>query len=394
MSARFQPYVQQLADLSFTIGTTQTPQEVDLRLLEKKLYKEAEIANLCGFVLEADLDPTFTAVPAVIGANNSLARIAFYDGSDMLFDGQGNDLRMFESLEQGYSIQGEVINQTSTNNRYWSRFLPAGPLALAGSPSDYMIPCAELAQGGKLSITPSVLTDISADTTAATLVVHVYAILAPSGNELRVGPKYQRLVRANAGATTNISDEALYAYIGFVEAAYAAISAADLSKVTVSTTKRGRYVDAVDAEGLRHAFNIDAAPGMLGAIVGEPRDGSLDVAPRIVNVASPTAIAAQAHALQPIVWSPRGCRLSKLRVRNDQDDTLSITYSGAQAAAGSYLLGRFLPHTQHGVQNRVKKAANVLGMSSGQPSMKTLNKRAVKPSAQAAKYGVYYAKAA
>lgn len=395
MDLQYQPYIQQLPDLSFTLGTTQTKQSHDLKQLEKTLFREAEIANLIGFVIEVELDPTFTAAPTVIGHNNALANIRFYDGQDALFDGQGNDLRMFESLEQGWSIMGEAITQTSTNLRYWTRFLPVGPMHLAGSPSDYAIPCAELAQGGTLDFTPSVLTDVSADTTAATMVVRTGAVLVPSRDELRIGPKYQRLVQPNKGSGTTIGDEALYAYIGAVDAAYAAFGAGDWGKVSIGTTKRGKYVDSVDAELLGRAFNAQMAPGLLGQIQGEPRDATYDVAYRIPNFASPTAIAAQAAALQPMLWCPRGCRLSKLNARVDQDDNLKIEYSGAQSgSAGSYLCGRFLPHTADTVERRVRKAAQVLGKNAGKPMAKTLNKRAPKPSKQAAKYGVYYAKVA
>lgn len=392
---QYQPYIQQLPDLTFTLGTTQQKQSIDLKQLEKRIFKESEIANLLGFVVEIDLDPTFTAVPAVIGHNNALANIRFYDGSDALFDGQGNDLRMFETLEQGWSIQGEAVTQTSTNNRYWTRFLPVGPLALAGSPSDYGVACAELSQGGTLDFTPSVLTDVSADTTAAVMVVRTAAVLAPSKNELRVGPKYQRLVQTNKGSGTTLGDEALYAYIAAVDASYAGFAAGDWSKISVGTTKRGKYVDSVDAELLGRVFNSQMAPGLLGQVMGEPRDATYDVAPRIVNFASATAIAAQSPALQPIIWCPRGTRLSKLFARVDQDDTLKIEYSGAQAAnTGAFLCGRFLPHSGDAVKRRVAKAAQALGVNAGAPAAKTLNKRAPKPSMQQAKYGVYYAKVA
>lgn len=390
----YQPFIQQLADLSFTLGTTQSAQTVQLKELQKKLFQESEIANLLGFVFEIDLDPTFTAVPAIIGHNNALAQIQFYDGSDMLFEGQGNDLRMFESLENGKTVLGEAITQTSTNNRYWSRFLPMGPMNLLGSPSDFAIPCAELAEGGYLRITPSVLTAISADTTAATMTVRIAAMLAPSRNELRIGPKYQRLCRANTGSGFQISDEALYPYVGAVDAAYAAFGVAAFSKVTVRTTKRGRYVDNVDAELLTRCFNSQMKPGSMDQILGEQRDATYDVGPRINAFADGTLLAAQAGALQPLLWAPKGTRLSKVHARVDQNDSMIIEHSGDQGANGQYLFGRFLPHSGDAVSRRVRKAAGVLGLSTGMPALKTLDKRAAKPSVNAAKYGVYYAKAA
>jgi hypothetical protein len=390
----YQPYYQQLADLAFTIGTTQTAQVVQLKELEKKLYQESEIANLIGFVLEVTLTPTFTTAPTLIGHNNALASIQLYDGADMLFDGQGNDLRMFETLENGKTVQGEAITQTSTNPRFWSRFLPVGPMNLAGSPSDYMVPCAELAEGGYLRITPSVLTDISADTTAASMTVRVLACLAPSGNELRVGPKYQRLVRANSGSGFQIGDEALYAYVGATNASYAAFAANAFGKVTIRTTKRGRYVNNVDAELLARAFNAGWRPGSMDQVMGETRDATFDVAPRIVNFSSATALGPATPALQPFIWAPKDARLSKLKARVDPNDAMTIEFSGAQGASGNHVFGRFLPHTGDSIQRRVRKAAGVLGLSTGQPQPKTLSKRAAKPTAQSVKYGVFYAKAA
>lgn len=393
---QYQPYIQQLADLSFTIGTTQSPQVVQLKELEKKLYQESEIANLIGLGLEVTVTPTFTTAPTVVGHNAALAKVELYDGADMLADVNGNDLRMFETLENGRTILGEAITQTSTNPRFWSRFLAMGPPNLAGSPSDYMVCCAELAEGAYLRITPSVLTDISADTTAASMTVRVFAYLAPSGNELRIAPKYQRLTRANSGSGFNITDEALYAYIGAVksQSTYAAFAANDFGKVIIRTTKRGRYVNNVDAELLARAFNTQWQPGSIDQVIGEQRDATYDVAPRIVNFASATALAAQSAALQPLIWTPRDARLSKLKARVDPNDTMTIEYSGGLGANGGFLFGRFMPHTADSIQRRVRKAAGVLGMSAGQPQMKTLSKRAVKPTLQAVKYGVYYAKAA
>lgn len=386
-----QPYIQQLDDITLTLGTAPQQRTINLKDLEQRIL-DNKYAHLYALGIESKLTPTFTTTPTVVGHNSSTSDIEFSDGEDVLFKGQGNDLRMFERLENGGDLISEVIQTTSTNPRWIRRIIELGPAQLQGSPIDFARPCAEFVNG-YLKLTGSALTDISADCTAATLVYRVYAYMMPS-DELRFPAKYQRQVVANGGTGTKIVGQAAYAFLGAVKATgaagYTAFAAGDFGRVSVRTGTM-RPVQNVSAPVLTGAYNQSFRRGEVSPIAGEPNDATFDVNWRQVNLTSPTALAAQTADLQALLWCPPDTQLSKLNARVAEQ--VIVDFSGSLGANGAYLVGRFLPMTGEQANKRAGKVGKALGISTGTPYAKTLGGKAL-GSHPMAQYWTYAVKGA
>jgi len=388
MSQELQPYLQQFDQQSWTLSTVPQQKTINLKDLEQRII-DNRYAHLLGFMIELKLTPTFTTAPTLVGNHACISDIEFSDGQDVLFKGDGNALRMFERLENGGNRIGDVLAQTSTNPRFMRKFLMLGPTSLDGNPTDFARPAAEFVNG-YLKLTCSALTDISADTTVATLTADVAAIMAPY-DELKFPAKYQRKVDANTGTGMKITGEAAYAFLAAVKnSTYGSFVSNDFGRVTVRTG-RNRVVANVDAEVLAAVYNGQFARGSLDQVQGEPRDATYDVNARQVNQATPTALAAGTPDLQPVLWMPPSSRLSKLTARVSEQ--LIVDYAGSLAATAFWLSGRFLPHQPDSVDQRARKVAATLDISGGKPTAKTLSKKGVRASPMA-KYWTYSMKAA
>lgn len=329
------------------------------------------IAHLKAIHFEFDLDPTYTAVPTVVGHNNVINRLEFFDGQQVRFTGSLNALRMFERLENGGNrVMEAVTGNASTNNRYWSRMLYMGPPGFAGSPSDFVYPCAAL-ENAEIRVNWGALTDISSDTTAATCSVRVTAVLVLL-DEVRIPPFYERTETTLAGADTPITGRALYAYIGLCNSStYDAFAAGDIATVTVDTGQ-GQLVPATDARALSKLYNQEHGRGSLDGLAGDPNNATYDVNDRIVNLGTPTALAAQAFDLQPVVWCPPGTRITK--VAGAVESSLRLRWSGANGSGTMALVGRILAQPPTAVAAIAERARRVLGAQGGNIKVKTLSK--------------------
>lgn len=330
---------------------------VRLRDLPAELF--GRIAHLAGIHLTVDLDPTYTTAPTVVGHNALFSRIELFDGQQVRFTGNGNDLRMFERLENGGSRAMEALtNGGSTNNRYWSRYLSLGPPNMAGSPTDFVFPCAAL-ENGELRINWGALTDISADTTAATATVYVTAVLVLL-DEIRIPPFYERQTYSLAGADSPIPGRCLALFMGLCNSnAYDAFTAGDIDNVTVGTGL-GDVVPSVDASALTHLFNQMWGRGSVDGIAGDPFNATYDVNNRIVNLGTPTALAAQALDQQPVLWMPKEGRITKCVAI--VDSSLRVRWSGANGAGTIMHLGRLLEQPPAVIATIAERAARRLGV--------------------------------
>ncbi len=325
-------------------------------------------------ILEATLTPSFTTAPTVIGQNNIVKQLSFNDGRATRFNYPGgfNDVRFFERLENGRLPYADAPTNNGTGNPiYFKRVITMGPPRMAGSPGDFMVACSAL-KGGSIDGVWGALADLSADATAATGSIAAIAMLAYV-DDIPVAPFYERKRQAISNDQL-ISGPAAYAFLGLANStALDAFASNDLGDVSVSVGS-GALFSGIAAELLAHAYNEDFAAGAIGGLVGEPRNATYDVAARIVNLGTPTALMAQAFDLQPILWVPPGCRMSKIVARTKSN--LQISTSGSQASGTVAYLGRFLEQGSEQLAEIARESASGLGVTLGAGSFKpaTLSK--------------------
>lgn len=354
-----------LPDVPWSAGGRAT---TPLRDLPHKV--RGRIAHLAGISWEVDVDPTFTTAPTVVGLNNVVSDLKIHDGVQLRHDGGFNYLRVFEALEFGRLPTPEPdTNSGSTNNFYFTRYWSPGPMRFEGNPSDFAIACSAL-ENAAISYTFGALTDISADTTAATVTLKCTAWLLLL-DEVRVGPVYARSAYAANSADFLLAGRALYPYLALLNSASVdAITAGDFGSITVNDGE-GEIVSAVDAEVLTRAFHAQMGSGQFTIVQGEPRSGT-DDNPVIKNGGTPTALVAATAAIQPVLWTAPGGLISKVVARPDSG--LRVRWNGSQASA-IILSGRILDQPMTAVATMATKALNKLGLPFRGAKVKTLSKQ-------------------
>lgn len=308
-----------------------------------------------GWLVEMDATLSFTAQPGEVGHNNLIKRAQWGTGNQLRYALTGNGIRAFEVLEGGKHAQMEAVQTASTHPRFVSFFVPNGPFT-SPDPDAYDLCCANL-QDSEFRVTSGALLDVSSDCTAMSGTVRIWAVLSLSDDTIDAGVFYERREEAVASGTV-LQGQCLLASVGLAEAAYAGISAGDFSSLTIETGS-WNIVDSVDASTMARLFNYQNRPGQLDAIAGEPRDGTYDVNQRTVNLASPTAIAAQSANLQPVLlWHPQ-MHMDGLLGRVPAN--FNVKWSGTAGATSIRLVSRFLPVTNDKAAEHQANAARVLG---------------------------------
>ncbi len=339
-----------------------------LRDVPKSLF--GRICHVHSITWEVDVDPTFTTAPTVIGLNNVVSDLQIFDGSFNRFSGGGfNLLRVFEALENGKLSHPEPdTNSASTNNFYFARTWHCGPRHLAGAPSDFLYPGAAL-ENGEIKYRFGALTDISADTTAATVAIRAIVWLAVL-DELRIPPALERMAYTAGAADLNLTGRAMYLYMAMLNSASVdAITAGDFGAMTVDTGA-GQLISAIDAEELGRAYHSQMDSGQFTVVQGEQR-ASTDDNPVIKNGGTPTALVAATAAIQPLVWCPPGTRLSK--VPAVADSVCRVRWNGSQAS-GAIAATRVLEQSQTAMATVAARALNRLGLRDRGTKVKTLSK--------------------
>lgn len=291
---------------------------------------------------ELDLDPTYTTAPTVVGHNAAIKTLSINDGQREWFPMGGgfNMLRAFERLETGRpALPDTLLGLGSTNNRYIRRRFWWNPPRLYGQPADGAYNCPFLNNGsGKIVATCGALTDISADCTAATGTLRVWAQLVRFYDKCLWPAYYTRQMNpVNSGNA--ITQRALYATIGLLNStAFDAFAAGDVGNVILDAAG-DPIMRQADTAALTAAHNADFGFGQIDSLNGDPRSATLDINQRQTNLTSGTALAPQALDLQPVLWPAPDVRLTKLAyTKSDMTMTLG---NGNQTT--QQLLGRFLP---------------------------------------------------
>lgn len=336
-------------------------------------YQGDRVLHVTRFIVEAAITPTYTTAPTEIGHASFFAQVRVYDGKKLRTQLSGNALRQAARVEYGrYPVPEPILGNGSTNPRYMHRDLWFGPPNFLGSPSDFMIPAAFLAEnGGTVEIDLCQLTDMSADCTAFSATIYVTAEYAIA-DEVNLPPFFERRTQIMTN-DDKIKGRALYAYLAFSRSsAYGNFAAGELGAWTVEGTEAMPLMTALNSSALSRAFNSEKGASELGGIQGEPRNATYDVNLRRVNGTTPTALTALQADLQPVIWYPNEMRSTKIIAAIP--DTLLVRTSGTISSGLVAHIGRFLP--QDPLTDR-SQMADLVAKKMGKPvniGFKTLSK--------------------
>lgn len=360
LNGQYIPYV--LPSQTYVAGNTTTQ---TLRDLPKQYL--GKLCHLMKFCFSVILTPTYTTAPTIVGNNNVMASCDWYDGSIIRFQGGFNHLRARERIQNGYLRVPDASTATaSTGSRYFRRTLHAGPPQFLGSPVDFVVPTGML-ENGELRFKHGALTDISADTTAATGTIRIVAWLLLA-DEIKLPPAYVFVNQTVNAADFNLTGRALYESIALINStSFDAFTAGNLGNIRVDLGQ-GDIIPSVKAADLTHSFVDDFGRGDF-APQGDTEAANDNGAARINRSASPaTALTSSDKDLQPVLWSAPDSRITKLFLA---ESVARVRWDGAQTAAVA-LLGRILSQPSNVVAANAGKAVGRLNLTPSGLRIKTL----------------------
>ena len=308
---------------------------VSLEALPTRVF--GRIAHLLGFVIDVTVTPSYTTAPTIAGIHSLIKSLVFFDGIGERLNLSGFDIRLMEILENGRRVIPDPPTNNGTGNAVTFRLVVGlGPPNYAGSPSDFMLPCAAL-KNGELRFTFGALTDYSADTTALNSVnIRLGALVGALDNEIRVAPAFERRAFNYSTNDALIQGNALYCAVGIAKQNYAAFAAGDLNEITIDGGQGAS--NSVLASTLEAAAHFDLRAGHVTQLAGEPRNAN-DVDARTINLGTPTAIAPSDRTIQAVCVSPDETRISKILY--EATSGLRIKYTGTFTTP-RILVGRIL----------------------------------------------------
>lgn len=361
LNGQYIPYV--LPSQTYTAGnrTTQTLRDLPKQYLGK-------LCHLMKFCFSVILTPTFSTAPSIVGNNNIMAACDWYDGSILRFQGGFNHLRAKERLQTGHiRVPDANTAATTGQSRYFRRTLHAGPPQFLGSPVDFVLPTGCL-ENGELRFTHGALTDISADTTAATGTIRIVAWLLLS-DEIKIPPAYTFTNQTVNAADFNLTGRALYESVALLNStSFDAFTSANIAQLRLDLGQ-GDIVPSVQAADLTHAFLDDFAAGEIGVPQGDTEAALDNSAARINRGASPaTALTSSDKDLQVVLWSGPDSRITKLQLA---ESVARLRWSGAQTSAVA-VLGRILSQPSNVIAAMAGKAVGRLNLTPKNMRIKTL----------------------
>lgn len=365
----FQSQLFPLRAPTFAVGGTDvTPLDVLPTTLGDGL-----IAHLAGFVFDVSTTPTLSSGTAdVYGQNNLVELLEFNDGLNLRSRSSFNELRFREYMENGRLIMPDPDAAATTESPQFRRYLPIGPMNMAGSPSDWMIPCACL-EGGSLQWNfLSALNRYATNATAlSSTSIRVSALLVGLRNEMRIPPLFE-WNRIPAGqADVAIPGHCLYTHLAMVNTLTTpgtALTAGLFSAVGIDTGKGSIRTQDVEAYGA--AFNAVMRSGHVNGLMGEPRSATDDNA-KMVNGATPTALLGASAVLQPIICTPEDTRITKGAY--EAGSQLRLVWTGSQSTAG-LLFGRIVEQSDAAEAMLAARGIDRLRKQVTARTCKTLNK--------------------
>lgn len=307
-----------------------------------------------GFLVEMDATIAFTANPGAVGHNAIIKRAQWGTGNQLRYALSGNALRAFEVMEGGKRSQLEAIQTATTHPRFISFYIPNGP-AKFFNPDDFDIANANL-QDAEFKITTGALLDLSSDATALSGTIRVWAVQTVK-DTLDGGVFYERREEAVASGVP-LQGRCLLACIGLAHPTYAGVQNGEFGQLTVETGN-WNIVDGVDASTIARLHNYQWTPGELDSMTGEPRDNTYDINQREVNLASPTALAANVARFQPVLLLSPAQKMTQLL--GQVPANFNVKWTGTADSTTLRLVGRFLPVDDSKVGEQARTAARILG---------------------------------
>jgi hypothetical protein len=355
-----------------TYTMTAATQKRTIKVAEKLSAKSdrEQVPHAIALFYTQDLDPTFTTAPTQVGNAAAVNRILFKaEDARVMFDLSGPDIRALEAYEGGGQAADADpdLDSASTNNFYSSRWLSFGPEGYQGNPSDFAIALAAL-ENSSIEETVGPLTDVSADTTAATVRTRKYFAVVGLP-EVRIAPKVEKKSWDGAGNKLEVAQRAKVCSLLMLDSsAHGAIGGTDFTSLTLDDPK-GNWFNGIDTEVLTAMYRMQMSHGQIGMIQGEPQAATDDNA-KVKNGATPTALTAAVAALQPVVWSPNGMRLTKVQVHAP----FILKWTGGQAT--SYILAvMVLPRAEGEARGLAERVFRVAGLPFKGGKAKTLSKK-------------------
>lgn len=360
-------YLYQLPSQSFSAGG-----RVNVSLRDLPVSLRGRIPHARSIIFEVDFAPTYTTAPTTVGNNKVVSSVDIWDGRVSRFIGGFNQLRGHERINTGETrLPDADTDLASTNARYLRRVFHFGPPQMAGwDAHDFVMPTGAL-QAGELRIQFGALTDVSADTTAITGTVRIFVDLEPL-DEVRVPPSYVVQPYSLSTKDNTLPGRALIVSIyGFDSTSYGAFTAGDVGNVSLDLGA-GPVISAVLASVLTAKYQDDFGRGEVGVFGGDPRSANDDNA-KMVNHASPTALAASTADLQPIMWAKPRQKLSKLELA---ETALRLSWDGTQSTM-ELQIAKILPQTATVIGNILGPALKAIGREgfAKPPYVKTLSKK-------------------
>lgn len=336
-----------------------------------------EIAHLVGFLIDVRLTPTFTTAPTLAGFWSFLNSIVWFDSDSERCNLNAFQLRAKLIQECGYNPMPDPDLNSGSGNMFAAKlFIPAGPLNSAGWQTDWLYPVSAL-KSGELRLNFGALTDFSADTTALTAVVKVTALLATLSQEIRVPPAFERRSFNFNANDCMVQGRALYNSALMLKQSLAAFSAGDIGDVTIDTGSGS--VPGTPAGQLTAINQLGLLSGIITQLRGEPL-ATTDDNEKVVNLSSPTAIAAADAIIQSLI-SPFGdARLTKQQY--EAMAGMRFKWTGTFATP-TIVVGRVLAQPAEAATAIAAKAS--VGLGKGAPKSAKIKTLSGRPWAQADK---------
>jgi len=292
------------------------------------------LAHVRKITMTGKATPTLTAgtvTPAEL--MKAVNKLIIKDNVRKLFEGSFTSLRHFEMYENGRLSTPEPDALATTEQGTFTRTYDLAMRNFA-DPQDFLQALATFSQGS-IYFGFGALADVDSQLTALTLTIDVVVHVAIL-DEINMPPLLER-VEQDVTKSIAVGAEALYAFVAFANSnAFDAFTAADLTEL--QTTCEAMAGEQVDVRCLRDSYYDDMDVGQLSQVSGEPVAATDDNAKTITG----TAAAAPLANLQPIIWSPKGQRISKLIY--SARSNISWKWSGSQASVYA-LMSRLVPRT-------------------------------------------------
>lgn len=326
------------------------------------------MAAVSHITFDVQVTPTTSAgSPTATELQKIVSNCVIKDGVRELWNGSFGNMRLSEALENGGLLSPDCDAAATTEAVNFQRVWSCAPGKFA-RPEDFLKMATDF-RGGSIDFSFGALTDVTATTTALAATISPVVWLTPVDDFL-----FPSLVERREGVLTNgtpLTAEALYCALGITDAQVAAaLTAGDLANVSVTTA--AFQTKQTHVAILERAYHAQLRSAVLNPVKGEPRAATDDN----VKVQNGTALAAAPALISPVIWTPEGCRISRLAYQ--ASPSLTLNWSGSQGSA-YYLATRLIPRDAQTGARYMQLGQAGLGVRIVGGEINTMSKRPYPP---------------